>query len=82
MVHTKIKCHKHFGYAEFPLSRSAPRLESWSLSLTNRGSRISSYQTLISIVGDLERHNEVGSHSGCIYIYIYITEGKKFSNIL
>ena len=31
------------------LSRSAPRLESWSLSWTNHGTRISSYQILMRV---------------------------------
>ena len=56
-----------FDCAAFPVSRSAPRLDSWYLSWTYRSACISSYQILMSIVGDLERHNEVDSQSGCIY---------------
>ena len=56
-----------FANAPFPLSRSAPLLESLSLSWTNSGAGISSHQILMSILGDLERHNEVDSQSGCLY---------------
>ena len=55
------------NYVAFPQSRSVPWLESWSLSWTNRGARISLYQILMSIVRDLEWHKEVDRQSGCIY---------------
>ena len=45
-----IKSVPHAINAAFPLSRSAPRFQSWSLSWTNRSTRISSYQILMSIL--------------------------------
>ena len=50
----------------FPLSRSAPRLESWSLSWTNRGARISSYQSMEILKDTMKSFKSIVS--GAVYI--------------
>ena len=46
----KMSLLSNTANAAFPLSRSAPQLESWSQSWTNHAAGISSYQIFMSIV--------------------------------